>query len=207
MKRVRIPFLPFTAVCVALYGLPGIVQAHPGHGDGLASGFAHPLMGLDHLLAVLAVGALAALQAKNGGTWRLPVIFTSGVLVGGGLALGGLSVPGALVEVAIAVSVLVFGAMIVAIHWTSSPARPGRIAAIACVFLFATAHGQAHGQELPTFTDPAMYVVGFVTSTIVLHLAGVLVGAFAGRSAGTLTLLRVAGGAMSVIGVGLLAGL
>lgn len=208
MNRAKTPALLIAAIIVSVYGLPVGIHAHPGHGgDGLINGLAHPLLGLDHLLAVLAVGALAALQGKKGGVWIWPVVFTSGVVFGGALALGGLSLSGVLVESTIAISVLVFGLMILAIHWTRTLAEFGQIAAFACVFLFAIAHGQAHGQELPTFSDPAMYVAGFVTSTILLHLVGVLIGTIAGRSASTLTLMRVAGGSMGIIGIGLLAGL
>lgn len=203
-------FYQIIFVFIAACGLPGMLHAHPGHGLGFTSGLAHPLTGLDHLLAMIAVGVLAALQTRSDRMRIvvLPLIFTTGVFIGGVSAMFGLQWPAYFVEAAIAASVAIFGALIL---FTARRAQTmnGALnaAAIIGVLFFAVAHGQAHGQELPALANASQYAVGFVISTLLLHLAGVLIGGFAGTSARTLTAVRAAGGAMTVIGIGLLAGI
>ena len=143
------------------------VFAHPGHGDSLltasmsfSAGFHHPFSGLDHLLAMLAVGLWAA-QNKRSALWVLPLLFPLMMLVGALLAFAGLVVPGA--ETGIAASVAVLGLLI------AFAVRLPLSASSALVSLFALFHGYAHGTELPHGSSAAMYGLGFVLATALLR--------------------------------------
>ncbi|MCB0996985.1 MAG: HupE/UreJ family protein [Acidimicrobiales bacterium] len=170
--------------------------AHTGHGgNGLVDGVLHPLLGLDHLLAMVAVGVLASLTARKLAVWTLPVAFVGGMVAGGGLGIAGVPAPGA--EVAIAASVALLGVAV---------AADGRIARgwlPAAVAVFGLAHGHAHGAEAPTTAHPALYVVGFVIVTIGLHLAGALGGIAVRRHT---TARHALGAGLAAAGAALLAG-
>ena len=143
---------------------PALAFAHPGHGDnGLVAGISHPLGGLDHLLAMLAVGLWAA-QQQGAARWALPCTFVGTMLLGGVLGFEGLALPA--LESGIAASVLALGlAVALAI-------RPPVALAVAATAVFALFHGVAHGLELPDMTSPWAYAAGFVGATAVLHAAG-----------------------------------
>lgn len=163
--------------------------AHPGHGDtGLVAGAMHPLLGWDHLLAMVAVG-LMAVRCGGRALWGLPLLFMASMLVGGLLALAGVPMPGA--EWGIAASVLVFGVIVALAH-------PPHVAlAGAIVALFALLHGHAHAAEMHADQQFALYAAGFLASTAVLHAAGVL---------GGLALTRVGSvGAVRLTGAGIAA--
>jgi urease accessory protein len=173
--------------------------AHTGigaHGHGFAAGFLHPLMGLDHMLAMLGVGVWAA-QLGRRATWLVPAAFVAVMIAGAGLALSGIAMP--MVEFGIAGSVLVLGALIAC--GTRLPAG----LAIGLVGLFALFHGHAHGTELPGFAHPAAYGAGFIVATALLHGAGVGIALAVRRHAIKLP-FRLAGAAMAVVGGGLLIG-
>ncbi|MFZ5523265.1 MAG: HupE/UreJ family protein [Pseudomonadota bacterium] len=142
--------------------------AHPGHNvSSLAAGLMHPFPGLDHLLAMVAVG-LWAVQGGGRKVWLLPATFMTMLAAGAGIAMLWQSLP--LVEAGIAVSVLALG-LLVALS-LQLPA----LLSVAITALFGLLHGYAHGLELPEFEAPAAYALGFIAATAALHLSGIAVG-------------------------------
>ena len=144
-------------------------HAHEGTGlaGGFAAGFTHPLVGLDHLLAMVAVGLWGAVLGRPL-LIVLPVVFPLIMAAGGVLGMAGVPLPP--VEIGIALSVVVLGGAI-----ALRVAAPVWAASF-LVGLFAIFHGYAHGQELPSAADPLGYSAGFVLSTGLLHVIGVGVG-------------------------------
>ncbi len=139
---------------------------------GFGSGFSHPLFGLDHLLAMLAVGIWGA-QMGGRSIWTLPVTFPLVMAFGGVLGMAGVRIPD--VELGIALSILVLG-LAIAFAW-----RPFEPVAMLIVAVFAIFHGYAHGVELPRAADPVSYSVGFVLATGTIHLCGIGIGLVLGR--------------------------
>ena len=173
--------------------------AHTGvgaHSHGFAAGFLHPLMGLDHMLAMLGVGIWAA-QLGQRATWLVPAAFVAVMIAGAGLALSGIAMP--MVEFGIAGSVLVIGTLIAL--GTRLPVG----VAMSLVGLFALFHGHAHGTELPGFAHPAAYGAGIVAATALLHAGGVGIASVVRRQAARLP-FRIAGAMMAAVGGGLLLG-
>jgi urease accessory protein len=166
-------------------------------GAGWAHGFMHPFSGLDHILAMAAVGVWAA-QAGRPSLWVLPVAFPLAMAAGGLLGVAGVPVPG--IESGIAASVLVLG-LLIAVR-----AKPPLALSVALVALFAVFHGHAHGTELPQAASPVLYGLGFVAATAVLHLIGLGIG-LAMRLPAGVTALRVGGGAIAAAGIALIVGL
>jgi urease accessory protein len=170
--------------------------AHTGAGatHGFLAGLAHPFMGLDHVLAMVAVGAWAALKGGRA-MWAWPLAFVGLMIAAALLALAGIGAPGA--EIGIAVSVLALG-ILVALR------LPLTLAAGAAICgAFAIFHGHAHGAELPAGAGAGAYVTGFVLATIALHAAGIGLGLLSGRTASP-WLARAAGGAVATAGLVLL---
>jgi urease accessory protein len=169
--------------------------AHPGHNiSGLAAGLMHPFSGLDHLLAMVAVGLWAA-QSGGRKVWLLPATFMTMLAAGAGIAMQWQALP--LVEAGIAVSVLALGLII-----TLSLQLPA-VFSVAITGLFGLLHGYAHGLELPASAEPVEYALGFLAATAILHLSGITLGvALRHRH---LLLTRVIGSAIAVSGVYLLA--
>jgi urease accessory protein len=193
------PRRPVFSLALLLLGLgAGPVFAHEGRGvtDGLLAGLLHPVTGLDHLLAIVAVGIWGAFLGRPL-IWQLPVAFPLVMVIGGVLGIAGVAVP--FVEAGIALSVVVLGAAI-ALRW-SAPA----VVAVAIIAVFAIFHGHAHGTELPQATAPQSYAAGFVISTGLLHLAGIALGLLVGIRGGT-PLLRGAGGVIALVGGWILLG-
>lgn len=143
--------------------------AHVGHGEtsGFAAGISHPILGADHLLAMIAVALWAALISPRQ-FWIAPAGFLTGMVLGGLAGLGGGALAG--MEIAIAVSVLAFG--LLTLFKTSLPALAGATLALA----FGAAHGFAHGAEIPEQVGAFGYVAGFLIATAALHLSGTLAG-------------------------------
>jgi urease accessory protein len=158
---------------------------------GFLSGLKHPVSGLDHLLAMFAVGLWGAYLGRPL-VVALPVIFPAVMVLGGLLGIAGVPIPP--VEVGIALSVFLLGAAIAAAY------RAPVWLACALVGVFGLFHGYAHGQELPTAADPVAYGLGFVLATGALHGAGILVGLLNARPGGR-TLTRLIGGAIAVAGL------
>jgi len=171
--------------------LPALV-AHPGHDHaGFTAGLLHPLTGLDHLLAMLAVGLLAV-RCGGRALWLVPLSFLSCMLVGGFLAYAGVPMP--LCEWAIALSVLVFGTMI------AIATRPGAPIACLMVGVLALFHGHAHVAEMTSGLPLAAFCGGFLLSTAVLHGMGIAIGALMMRSA-PLPVLRISGALIAAASV------
>jgi urease accessory protein len=175
--------------------------AHPGHNvSGFAAGLMHPFSGLDHLLAMVAVGLWAAqsYRSNRGGgrkIWLLPATFMVMLVVGSGIAMQWQSLP--LVEPGIAASVLALGLLI-----ALSLQLPVMLS-VAVTALFGLLHGYAHGLELPQSAAPAAYALGFLAATASLHLSGIAAG-IAMRQRYVL-LSRLLGSAIAISGAYLLA--
>lgn len=162
-------------------------------------GLTHPVLGLDHLLAMLAVG-IVSVQIGGRAIWTVPGTFVGVMAVGGATGLATGVIPMVLVENAIGLSVLLLGLVIAAARALSTRA------AMAAVGFFAFFHGYAHGVETPTIAGPVRYALGFLVGTALIHLAGVLIGDVARRYAVGATALRVAGAASAVAGALFLVG-
>ena len=174
---------------LALFGLLAYVtilpvaEAHTfgSQGAGLMAGLTHPFVGLDHLLAMIAVGIWAG-QLGGRAVWLIPLTFVSVMAAAATLASFGLLLP--LMEPAIACSVLVLGLLI-----AGSVRLPTSVGAL-LVSLFAVFHGYAHGLELPQAASPILYGAGFVLATALLHGLGI---GFASNSRQHKMLQRIAG--------------
>ncbi|NDJ60247.1 MAG: HupE/UreJ family protein [Chloroflexi bacterium] len=170
--------------------------AHTLPGDaGAIDGFLHPLLGVEHLLAMFAVGLLSA---KIGGRaiWTVPTAFVVVMAVGGILGYFGETLP--VVSYGIALSVLLLGGALI------FQRRIPEAIALILVGLFALFHGYAHGEAVPaeqTFVFFLAYVLGFLVSTAGLHVIGALVGYIALRSKRGTAILGVSGALIAVIGV------
>jgi urease accessory protein len=162
-----------TALAISL-GLVSIVLptagfAHTGLGDGssFVHGFSHPLSGLDHILAMVTVG-LFAWRLGGRALWLWPGAFVLALAAGGLLGLAGMPAP--FVELGIALSVIVLGAMVTLAIKTPVPI------AIGLVGLFGVFHGHAHGVAMPHDANAWSYSAGFVSATVLLHASGVALG-------------------------------
>jgi urease accessory protein len=195
MKRLS----RLATLAASAFVFPALAHAHPGHeGHELTwdfgAGFAHPLSGLDHLLAMVAVGLWAA-QLGGRARWLVPAAFVGVMALGGALGSTGLTVPG--VEQGIAASVLVLGLLVAA------AARPPVAAGMALAGGFAVFHGVAHGAEMPASAGGLGYGAGFVLATALLHAAGVNLGLLGGKISPRAT--RLAGWGVAAAGAVLLA--
>lgn len=174
----------------ALTFIPTLAHAHPGHGSGFAAGVAHPLTGLDHILAMAAVGLWAA-QLGGRARWAVPAAFVGVMMLGSALGMAGVTMP--MVDSAILCSVVMLGLLI------TTAARLPLAASLALVGLFAAFHGLAHGAEIPATASGLAYTGGFALSTAALHGAGFALGAGLQRFAEA-GWVRVAGAAVAIGG-------
>ncbi len=165
---------------------PPLAMAHSGGADvgGWTAGLLHPLLGMDHLLAMFAVGMLGA-RLGGRGLWRLPLLFVGMLLLGAVLALNGHLLPH--LEQGIVLSVVLFG-LLVALPRVSTGLGAALVAG------FALYHGMAHGVEMPPASVGTAYLAGLLVSTALLHLAGIL------------SVLRLHAGFARACGVGIAAG-
>ena len=175
---------------LALVALPALAHVQEGQAAGFLTGLAHPVSGLDHVLAMIAVGLWGA-QLGAPALWLLPVTFPLVMAFGGLLGLLGIPLPG--VEVGIALSALALG-LAVATSW-----RPPLVVAALLVAVFAVFHGHAHGTELPEGQSGLTYSIGFVVATGLLHLAGIGIGVIHRWPAGR-TALRLLGAGVAIGG-------
>jgi urease accessory protein len=189
--RDRLPLWLVGPVLPALLW-PAKAMAHSPGGEtaGLLSGLRHPVSGLDHILAMVAVGLWGA-QLGKPALWLLPVTFPMVMAFGGMLGLMGYALPG--IEIGIAVSAIILGAMV------AGEVRPPLWVAAVVVGFFAIFHGHAHGAELPPGADAVLYSIGFVVATGCLHAAGIGIGLIHRWPAGKVT-LRVAGLVVALAG-------
>ena len=189
MRPRRLQFLEVLVTLLAL-AQPAFAHEQAGVAGGLTSGVLHPLTGLDHLIAMVAVGIWGA-QLGAPAIWVLPVTFPLVMAFGG--ILGVLGVPLPVPEAMIAVSALVLGAAVAA------RLRVPFAAAAAVVGVFAIFHGHAHGAELPSAANPLAYGVGFVVATGLLHLCGIAIGTLSRWPAGK-RLIQGLGVAIAALG-------
>ncbi|HET9832594.1 MAG TPA: HupE/UreJ family protein [Vicinamibacterales bacterium] len=170
-----------------------VAEAHVQHGEaaGFVTGFTHPISGLDHVLAMIAVGLWGA-QLGAPAVWLLPVAFPMVMALGGMVALIGVPLPGT--EIGIAVSAILLGGAVM------SEARPPLVIAASIAAFFAIFHGYAHGAELPSGGDGLLYSIGFVVATGGLHAVGIAIGVVHRWSWGRKA-LRLAGGAVGTAGM------
>jgi len=183
----------------AWWFVPALALAHDGQGDiqgGLLAGLAHPILGVDHVIAMVAVGMWGA-QLGAPAIWLLPVTFPLVMAMGGVLGAMGVPVPG--IEIGIALSAVALGAMV------ALALRPPLWAAALLVAVFAVFHGHAHGAELPESANAIAYSAGFVIATGLLHAFGILLGV-ANRWRVGARLLRAGGGLIALGGVYFLVG-
>src|SRR4051794_7667999 len=189
LRRVVAPLIVLTSASPAF--------AHTGHGaDGFMHGFAHPLGGIDHVLAMVAVGLYAAMLGGRA-LWLIPAAFLGAMAIGGMMDMTGYALP--YTEIGIAASVILLG-LAVALR-VDLPT----LAATALAGLFAIFHGHAHGAEMPQSVSGYEYAAGFLLATALLHAIGIAAGLAAGRLAerGGWRIAQAAGAAIE--GVALLA--
>jgi urease accessory protein len=183
--------LLISAIFLLLTGAGASAHVIPGDVHGFGSGFAHPLLGFDHILAMVAVGLWAA-QLGGRARWLVPASFVGVMALGGALAMAGLRVP--FTEEGIMLSLLVFGVLI------AVAARFPLAASMAIVGLFAFFHGHSHGTEMPANAVGYAYGAGFVLATALLHAMGVAIGSSAQQFV-KLPVVRLAGAAVAVAGI------
>jgi urease accessory protein len=183
-----------TLTALVIFSLaPAFTWAHPQHdGAGFYAGSLHPFAGLDHLLAMIAVGVWAA-QMGGRALWAVPAAFVTSMLVGGMLGFSGIAFP--LVEPMVAATVLVAGLLIL------SGARVSLAYGASLAALFALFHGAAHVADAPVNAALVSYITGFVLTTVLLHLTGIIATLAAhGRAA----VLRVAAAPVALTGAWML---
>lgn len=183
-----------TALGAALTAvLPAAALAHATGdvGGGFVSGLTHPIFGLDHLVAMVAVGVWGA-QLGMPMKLALPLAFPLMMAVGALLGMAGAPLPG--LELGVSLSAVALG-VAVFLNW-----RPSQAVAVALVAVFAAYHGHAHGGELDPSASPAAYSAGFLLMTGLLHLAGIGVGELARALREPALGFRVAGGAVAAVG-------
>jgi len=184
--------LNFTALVFCLMiASPALAHVEQGQAIGFITGLEHPWSGLDHVLAMIAVGLWGA-QLGNPALWILPVTFPMVMAMGAMMGLLGIPVPG--IEIGIALSAILLGAMVL------GEVKPKLYIAAVMVGFFAIFHGHAHGTELPAGQSGLLYSMGFVIATGVLHGIGILIGTIHRWPAGKLA-LRGAGAFIAAMGV------
>ena len=189
-------FLSFVLILI-----PATAMAHDEgtvlrFGSFLA-GFTHPVLGLDHLLAMLSVGIISA-QIGGRAIWVVPLTFVLVMALGG--ILGLIDIGLTAVEMGIAISVLLLGAAI------AIGRKVPLTAALLAVALFATFHGYAHGAEMPEIAKPVRYAIGFLTGTAIIHIVGVFIGDIPQHYKAGPSILRALGGGIAVVGILFLVG-
>lgn len=182
-----------------LFGIMPVAMAHTDAATlsgGFLSGFMHPISGLDHVVAMVAVGLWGAFLGKPA-IWILPIVFPLVMAFGGALGVAGVPIP--YIETGIALSGLLLGLAV------AFAVRPPIWVAAVIVGAFAIFHGHAHGAELPKATNPLVFSIGFVIGTGLLHLAGIAIGELTRWSWGEYV-VRAGGGIIAMIGMGFLVG-
>jgi urease accessory protein len=190
---IRLKRYSFAAV-VLTASAPAFAHVGAGPATGFGCGFLHPLGGIDHLAAMLAVGLWSAQQGKRA-VWAVPLAFAGTMVLGGALGMAGHALPFA--EQGVAASVLVLGLLVAA------AARLPLAAGVLLVGTFAFFHGHAHGAEAPSTVSGLAYGAGFTAATCLLLSGGVALGLTL-KALGKPRVLRFAGAAIATCGVALL---
>lgn len=185
------------SVFALLLLFPSLIFAHDGHDSGFLSGITHPILGLDHLLAMLCVGILSA-QLGGKSVWTIPAIFVGVMLFGGIMGMGAEGIT--FIETAIALSVIILGAAIVLKE------KFPLIIIMTLVAFFGFNHGFAHGVEMPKLANATQYAIGFLLGTILIHLAGVAIGHIGSSSKRNARFLQYLGAFIAGMGLQILIG-
>jgi urease accessory protein len=193
---MRRSFKLLSLAAAATIGFSTAALAHVGDHSHMSftEGLLHPFSGLDHVLAMVAVGLWAS-QLGGRALWLLPLTFPAVMAVGAALGMSGVALPW--VEIGIAGSAMVLGAVV------ALALRPSLAISIPLIGAFALLHGYSHGIELPASASALSYGAGFIAATLVLHAVGIATGLIAGRLPVRFA-ARTAGGAIAVLGVVLL---
>ncbi len=188
--------LAWRVLVLLLIILPTTASAHleTGNVGGFLSGFQHPLTGLDHIVAMVAVGLWGAFLGGRA-MLTLPIVFPVVMALGGAMGVLGLPLPG--VETGIALSGITLGLMV------SFAAKPALWVAAVIVGVFAIFHGYAHGAEMPESSNAMTFAIGFVISTGLLHLCGIAFGLLVRWPWGRIA-IRSTGGVIAAVGFGFL---
>ena len=177
---------------IATMTVPAFAHVSAMHSvHGFEAGFAHPFMGLDHLLAMLAVGIWAA-QQRGTSLWLLPVVFPLAMTAGAMMGINAMALP--FVEPGIAVSVLVLGLLI------ASTAKLPKFMSVGLVSMFAIAHGYAHGIEMGAGDSAIEFGAGFILATVLLHATGLIAALSANRYLNN-AVNRIAGVSIAMVGM------
>lgn len=197
----RLLAVPVTAAVLSAT----VVQPVLGHENqviqygSFLTGLTHPVLGLDHFLAMVSVGIVSALIGGRA-ILTVPATFVAMMMVGGIAGASEVGLPSEAVELAIAISVILLGAVILLDRRLATPV------AMAVVAFFGFFHGFAHGAEIPAIADALVYAIGFVSGTALLHLLGVLIGDIAKRYQNGIPVLRAGGALFVAVGVMFIAG-
>lgn len=188
----RFDFLQLIFLTLLSIGLPSLAHAHVGVGEvhSFMHGLTHPLDGLDHVCAMIAVGLWAA-QMGGRTVWLVPLTFVAVMALGGSLGMA--DVPLAFAEQGIVMSLLVLGVLIAA------AVRLPLAVSVVMIGVFALCHGYAHVVEMPQSASVFIYAAGFILSTTLLHASGIYMALFA-KGIGRAQWLRLAGVAITLCG-------
>lgn len=182
---------------------PQLVLAHDGDTvirfGSYLGGLTHPVLGLDHFLAMVSVGILSA-QIGGRAIWTVPLTFVAVMAVGGAVGIFDIGLGSTIIETGIALSVIILGGIILAgqnlpIGW-----------AMVAVGFFALFHGYAHGTEMPAVAEPVLYALGFMTGSALIHVLGVFIGDIPQHYDIGKLLLRLGGGIIGVLGILIISG-
>jgi urease accessory protein len=192
MKRAIFPL----AALLAITANPALAHTGIGPVAGFGAGFGHPIGGLDHILAMVAVGILAA-QLGGRAIWIVPGAFVGMMIVGAVLGITGVGVP--FVEQGIVGSIIILGAVV------AIGRRLPLALAVGLVGVFAVFHGHAHGTEMPVNAAGLAYGIGFAAATVLLHAVGVGLGLGAQKASEELApaAVRIGGAAIAAAGLAL----
>jgi urease accessory protein len=184
------------ASCLLWLAVPAQAHTSEGISGGFLSGLLHPILGYDHLVAMVAVGLWGAFLGAPA-IWLLPVVFPTVMAVGGAMGIVGIPLP--------AIEMLVAGSAVVLGVCVALALRAPLWMAALLVGAFAVFHGHAHGTELPQAADPLAYALGFVIATGFLHVSGIGLGLLSRFRAGEYA-VRALGVAIAVVGFAFLTG-
>ena len=185
------------AAAIALVPTAALAHSGTGHVHGFAQGFAHPLGGIDHVLAMVTVGVFAW-QLGGRALWLVPATFVLVMAAGGAFGIAGVELPS--VEFGIAASLVALGAIV------AFKIKAPRAVAIGVVGAFAVFHGHAHGTEMPPDALGAAYAAGFLLATALLHAGGIALGFGIGRIGESISryAFRLGGALVALAGVAIL---
>ena len=188
-------YLKSFLMAILFAAIPGVAYAHDGTNLGLGgflSGIVHPVLGYDHLLAMLSVGIISA-QIGGRAIWTVPSTFVTVMAIGG--VLGLMNIGLTVTELGIAVSLVILGLVIAAER------RIPTLIVMIGVGFFAIFHGYAHGAEMPDTAEPFLYALGFLVGTALIHISGVVIGDISRHYESGKVILRIGGGLISLVGL------